>query len=122
MGCACDIDPAVYQPKGVEMGKTLSEVLAEGREGLKFSAFVDQVLTFLEVEVKEGSQFGNYGIITALTAGGDEVVITNGGVAFDQLLAIKAEDLLPCELQVRAFPGQFGKTGYALDEVVAPSA
>lgn len=104
------------------MGKTLSEVLAGGREGLKFSAFVDQILTFLEVETVEGKQFGNYGKITALTAEGDEVIITNGGVAYNQLLAIKENDLLPCELQVRAFPGQFGKTGYALDEVVAPSA
>ena len=110
------------------MGKTLSEVLAEGREGLSFSQFVGQTLTFLDVEVLTG-QFKNddgtaktYGRISALDADGEEVVIKNGGAAFHQLVSIKENDLLPCELIVRQFPGQFGKPGWALDEVVEASS
>jgi hypothetical protein len=107
-------------------GKTVAEVLAEKREARmgdaaqwrKIGEFVNQTLSFVKIE-EVPSKFPQTQLeITALTEEVEEVVIrTSSAGIVENLQALAAEGLFPIDLKVVAYPSNYGKDGYDLEEV-----
>lgn len=85
--------------------------------GARLSDFDGQTITVVSI-VKEASPFEKGGTsvkATALTSEGEEVVFYTTPTAGRQLIKAEELEILPLELKVVSFPGQFGKTGYKFE-------
>lgn len=89
--------------------KSVEEILAEARGGEyeKPDKFSGQVLTFVDLETKDGPN-GEYGIFTVLTPAGEETKISNGGQIFRAVVGLKEAGKLPIDLKIAPFNTQYG--------------